>query len=84
LIGSAFETDLILAGDVCYDDTLAEAVCPWLSERVAAGTHVLLGDPGRHFLPDENTLTKLAGYDLPGLIKDGNNGLPTGFVWEVK
>jgi predicted nicotinamide N-methyase len=83
LIGTACQTDIILAGDVCYDDTLAAAVCPWLAQRVREGTKVLLGDPGRHFLPDENTITKVAGYDLPGLIKDGNNGLPTGYVWEV-
>jgi predicted nicotinamide N-methyase len=43
--------DLVLAGDVCYERPMAEAVETWLKGLAAQGTEVLLGDPGRSFLP---------------------------------
>ncbi len=43
--------DVVLAGDVCYDRDMTARVLPWLRAASAAGARVLLGDPGRHFLP---------------------------------
>ena len=45
------DTDVILAGDVCYEEPLATQVMQWLQDAVQAGITVLLGDPGRTFLP---------------------------------
>lgn len=45
------DTDVILAGDVCYEEPLATQVMLWLQNAVQAGITVLLGDPGRTFLP---------------------------------
>ncbi len=44
---------MVLAGDVCYERPMAERVAGWLARLVAGGTLVLLGDPGRNFLPRE-------------------------------
>ena len=44
-------SDVILAGDVCYEEPLATQVMRWLQQAVQAGSTVLLGDPGRTFLP---------------------------------
>ena len=44
------DTDVILAGDVCYEEPLASQVMLWLQNAVQAGITVLLGDPGRTFL----------------------------------
>lgn len=43
--------DVILAGDVCYEEPLATQVIDWLESAVERGIRVLLGDPGRTFLP---------------------------------
>ena len=43
--------DLVLAGDVYYDPGLALRVTAFLDRCVAAGIEVLIGDPGRAYLP---------------------------------
>lgn len=55
--------DVILAGDVCYDRAMADRVLPWLRLAAGAGARVLLGDPGRHYLPRAG-LTLLSEHDL--------------------
>ena len=56
--------DVICAGDVCYEKPFAEAVMAWLQQAHAAGTRVLIGDPGRSYFP-RTGLTKLAEYQVP-------------------
>ncbi len=53
--------DVILAGDCWYDAVLAGRVQPWLRRARAHGLDVLIGDPGRRFLPTDE-LTELASY----------------------
>jgi predicted nicotinamide N-methyase len=43
--------DVVLAGDVCYERPMAERVMPWLRRLAGRGTLVLMGDPGRNYLP---------------------------------
>jgi predicted nicotinamide N-methyase len=54
--------DVILAGDVCYQAPMAARIVPWLASAVRAGTRVLLGDPGREYLP--RGLESLASYTV--------------------
>lgn len=56
--------DVILAGDICYERPMAEAVMAWLAQGRAAGAAVLIGDPGRTYFPKEG-LVKLAEYQVP-------------------
>ena len=56
--------DVLLAGDVFYDRAFAERLVPWFSQLSAAGTTILVGDPGRSYLPRER-MTKLAEYQVP-------------------
>ncbi len=56
--------DLILAADICYEKPMAEAVMAWLQDARAAGTPVLIGDPGRSYFP-KSGLVKLAEYRVP-------------------
>ncbi len=58
------ECDIVLAGDVCYDAKMTAAFLPWLRARAAEKKRVLLGDPGRYYLPQEG-LQKLATYRVP-------------------
>ena len=55
--------DVILAGDICYEKPLAERVIAWLTAAKASGKTVLLGDPGRTYLP-KTGLTLLAEYQV--------------------
>jgi len=55
--------EVILAGDICYEKPLAERVIAWLTAAKAAGKTVLLGDPGRTYLP-KTGLTLLAEYQV--------------------
>jgi predicted nicotinamide N-methyase len=56
--------DVILAGDVCYERPMAERVAAWLAAAAEAGALVLLGDPGRAYLP-QHGLAALARYLVP-------------------
>jgi predicted nicotinamide N-methyase len=56
--------DLILAADICYEQPLAARVMAWLGAARAAGTRVLVGDPGRSYFP-KSGLIHLAEYRVP-------------------
>jgi predicted nicotinamide N-methyase len=58
------DTDLILAGDVCYEKPLAERVLSWLKRAHGRGVRVLIGDPGRPPFRREG-LVRLADYQVP-------------------
>ena len=64
LIGAPVDQDVILVGDLFYDRDLAPRVIDWLVALRAAGKSVLIGDPGRTYLP-KNKLTQIAAYDIP-------------------
>ncbi len=55
------DVDVILAGDICYERPLAERVEAWLRAAQAGGADVLIGDPGRTYLP-HTRLRRLAEY----------------------
>lgn len=64
LIGTDSGWDVILAGDVFYDRALAERLLPWFSDLAARGAHILVGDPGRSYLP-KSRLERMAVYEVP-------------------
>ncbi len=49
--GAVPDVDLILVGDLFYDEALAASVLPFLTRCRAAGIAVLVGDPGRSSFP---------------------------------
>lgn len=55
--------DLVAAGDLFYDRDLAARVVTFLDHCLAAGIAVLIGDPGRAFLPLAR-LSRLAEYPV--------------------
>ena len=60
--------DVILVGDLFYERTTAERALGFLDRHRAVGTQVLIGDPGRTYLPRER-LERLAEYSIP-VIRD--------------
>ena len=57
------DVDVILAGDCWYEARLAARVLPWLRRARDRGVDVLVGDPGRRYLPAAG-LVELARYDV--------------------
>lgn len=57
------DADVLLAGDCWYDASLARRVLPWLRGAQRQGIEVLVGDPGRAYLPTD-ALVELATYDV--------------------
>ncbi|NIZ01503.1 class I SAM-dependent methyltransferase [Thalassospira lucentensis] len=56
--------DVIFAGDVCYQQDMANAVLQWLMAEARLGTRVILADPGRTYAPTHN-IDELETYDVP-------------------
>ena len=63
-LDASMDADLILVGDLFYDEALAEKVAAFLTDRLAAGVESLVGDMGRRPLPLD-LLEPLAEYDVP-------------------
>ena len=64
LIGREGDWEVVLVGDMCYERPLAERLTAWLRRLAGAGRLVLLGDPGRSYLP-RCGLAALACYRVP-------------------
>ncbi|MRX36175.1 methyltransferase [Aminobacter sp. MDW-2] len=56
--------DVVLAGDVFYEKPFADRLVPWFEALRSRGADVLVGDPGRSYLPKDR-LQKLATYEVP-------------------
>ena len=64
VIGTDSGWDVVLAGDVFYDRAFAERLVPWFSALHERGAEILVGDPGRSYLPKER-MQPLAVYQVP-------------------
>jgi predicted nicotinamide N-methyase len=74
--------DIVTAGDVCYERPMAERAMVWLRMLTARGTLVLLGDPGRAYLPAEG-LIEHARYLVPTSRELEDRETRETVVWEV-
>jgi predicted nicotinamide N-methyase len=60
-LATAAHEEIVLVGDLFYDRDIAPVLLNWLK---AARAEVLVGDPGRTYLPKDE-LTKIAEYEVP-------------------
>ena len=74
---------VILAGDVFYSREMAARVLPFLRRAAGRGTLVLVGDPGRAYLPADG-LIRQASYDVP--VVEALESVPVRHttVWQVR
>lgn len=56
--------DVVCAGDVCYEGAMAGRMARWLAAAAAAGVTVLVGDPGRPYLPPGWAPTVVARHQV--------------------
>lgn len=80
--------DLIVLGDMFYDEQLADGLHHWLQKCIRIHqTEVLIGDPGRHqFLSHSihSKLHKVIEYSLPEYTRQENYGLTSSIVWSYQ
>jgi predicted nicotinamide N-methyase len=63
--GAELDVDVLLAGDVFYEQPMARHVERFCDEAAAVGIDVLVGDPGREYLP-RRRCTALGTYEVTG------------------
>jgi predicted nicotinamide N-methyase len=73
---------LVLVGDAFYQRELAGRVMRFLQRARARGAAVLIGDPGRAYLPLDR-LIPLAAYDVPGLSALEDTDLKRTTIWQL-
>ena len=56
--------DVLLAGDIFYQKDIVDRLVPWFKVLRARGCEIIVGDPGRAYLPREH-LEQLAEYRVP-------------------
>ena len=64
VVGTDARWDVVLAGDVFYDQAMSALVQPWFSALAGRGALVLVGDPGRSYCPRDG-MKLLATYQVP-------------------
>jgi len=76
------DTDVVIAGDVCYEREMSVRALAWLRGHARLGRLVLLGDPGRNYFSAQG-LEELARYDIPTSLQLENRGMRETVVWRV-
>jgi len=74
--------EVVTAGDVCYERPMADRVVSWLRILAARGVLVLLGDPGRAYLPSEGLIER-AHYLVPTSRELEDRECRDTIIWEV-
>jgi predicted nicotinamide N-methyase len=82
LDGDADRADVVLAGDVFYSRSMAERILPFLHRARARGARVLVGDPGRAYLPRDG-FHAVAAYEVPVPPDLESAEFKTTTVWEL-
>jgi predicted nicotinamide N-methyase len=72
----------VLVGDMCYERPLSLRLVSWLRRLAEDGVLVLLGDPGRTYLPADR-LAPLARYAVPTPLDLEDRTSREGVVWRV-
>ncbi|HSV29691.1 MAG TPA: 50S ribosomal protein L11 methyltransferase [Candidatus Omnitrophota bacterium] len=56
IVGCPNRWDVVVAGDVCYEQPMTQHIWPWLKSLAADGATVIMADPGRAYLPKQGLL----------------------------
>jgi predicted nicotinamide N-methyase len=75
--------DVVLAGDVFYRKPMADRVLPFLTRALAAGAEVLVGDPGRAYLPRER-LVPVAEHAVPSAADLEDAAVKPVTIWRLR
>jgi predicted nicotinamide N-methyase len=79
--GLLSHTSLVLVGDAFYERRMAHRALGFLRGMREAGARVLIGDPGRAYLPPD--LKALASYPVPAWAGLEDTEIKPTTVWEL-
>jgi predicted nicotinamide N-methyase len=83
IVGSANPGwDVVLAGDICYERPAAERISAWLRGLATPECLVLMGDPGRTYLPRQG-LERIIAYGVKTSRELEDSDLRNAVVWRV-
>jgi predicted nicotinamide N-methyase len=74
--------DVVLAGDVFYSRPMADRVLPFLRRAGTGGARVLVGDPGRAYLPHD-AFRAVATYPVPVPFDLESTEIKSTTVWTL-
>ena len=74
---------VILVGDLFYERSIAERLIAWLQAAAGTGSSVLIGDPGRSYLPKQR-LEEVAAYQVPVTRDLEDAEIKRTCVWRLK
>jgi predicted nicotinamide N-methyase len=74
--------DVVLSGDICYEKPLAERVTTWLRTLAGGGAVVMIGDPGRDYLPKEG-LVEVTRYTVPTSLELEDRLTREAIIWRI-
>ena len=83
LVGQPVEADVVLAGDVFYDRDFAARLLTWFSGLASKGVLVLVGDPGRSYLPKDR-LEFREQYEVPVTRALEDSEVKKTTVWQFR
>ena len=81
--GGRGRADVVLAGDAFYDRAMAGLMLPFLERARRDGALVLVGDPGRAYLPRDR-FEQVATYDVPVERVIEDTEIKPSTVWRLR
>ncbi len=82
LAGPAPDVDVILAGDICYEKSMTDAMLTFLGGAIGKNVTVLVGDPHRTYFPATG-FRKLADYSVRTIADIEDAAEKPAAVWEL-
>jgi predicted nicotinamide N-methyase len=80
--GPAPDVEIILAGDICYEKSMTDAMLTFLGRALAKNIRVLVGDPHRTYFP-RTGFTRLADYSVRTIADIEDAAEKKAAVWEL-
>lgn len=80
------DIDLIIAGDICYEQVMSQRLLRWLMICREAGIDVIVADPKRGYAPDRNpdvSVTALSIYTVPTLLEIEDGDTRDVILWQM-
>ena len=83
LVCGACRWDVVLAADIAYEADMAARFADWLETAAWSGVEILVGDPGRAFLP-RSRLVAVADYRVPVTRALEDSEIKNTCVWRFR
>lgn len=83
LVGTDEGWDVVLTGDIFYERDISARMWPWLVGLEARGAAVLIGDPGRSYLPKDK-VEQIAQYRVQVTRELEDAEIKLSRVWRIR